>query len=503
MELHNIDFLATNLFSKKFNDSVSDSHSLSIEKIHSLSEKKKVSSDDRKLLSKVLMDQYKGISEIKKVSDNIKSIEDVNTYTITTGHQLNIFTGPLYVIYKIVSTIKLTQELNNTYPDKHYVPVYWMASEDHDFKEIQSFQAFGKNYTWDINPTGAVGKIDPKSIKSILDELPEKISLFEDAYLKSKSLSEAVRKYMHSLFGSYGLVVIDANSKRLKKCFAPIIKDDIINNSIKNISKDKEEKPQVHVREINFFYMGEGMRERIVFSNNCYTINNTDIVFSEEEILKEIEKNPEKFSPNVITRCLYQEHILPNVCYIGGPAEVTYWLEFKSFFDKYKINYPVVMPRDFVLLLTKRSQKIVTKYGIELSQLFEGKKNVIETILNIYSDNKNNFDDEIKTIKEAYESLVDKYSSIDKSMSGNVQSKSKKTIKSIIELEKKYKKAQKSSNAKLIQDIDNLYGSLFGNNSSQERYDNFLNYYASDETFIATLVDILNPLVLNYKIIKL
>lgn len=503
MELHNIDFLATNLFSKKFNDYVSDSHSLSIEKINSLSEKKKVSSDERELLSEVLTDQYKGVSEIKKVSDNIKSIKDSNTYTVTTGHQLNIFTGPLYVIYKIVSTIKLTQELNNTYPDKHYVPVYWMASEDHDFKEIQSFQAFGKKYRWDINPTGAVGKIDPTSIKSILDELPEKISIFKDAYLKSKSLSEAVRKYMHSLFGSYGLVVVDANSKRLKKCFAPIIKDDIINNSIKNISKDKEEKSQVHVRKINFFYMEEGMRERIVFSNNCYNINNTGIVFSEEEILKEIEKSPEKFSPNVITRCLYQEHILPNVCYIGGPAEITYWLEFKKFFDKYKINYPVVLPRDFVLLLAKRSQKIVTKYGIELSQLFEEKKNVIETILNIYSDNKNNFDDEIKTIKEAYESLVDKYSSIDKSMSGNVQSRSKKTINSIIELEKKYKKAQKSSNAKLVQDIDNLYGSLFGNNSSQERYDNFLNYYALDENFIANLVEVLNPLVFNYKIIKL
>ena len=503
MELHNIDFLATNLFSKKFNDYVSDSHSLSIEKINSLSEKKKVSSDERELLSEVLTDQYKGVSEIKKVSDNIKSIKDSNTYTVTTGHQLNIFTGPLYVIYKIVSTLKLTQELNNTYPDKHYVPVYWMASEDHDFKEIQSFQAFGKKYRWDINPTGAVGKIDPTSIKSILDELPEKISIFEDAYLKSKSLSEAVRKYMHSLFGSYGLVVVDANSKRLKKCFAPIIKDDIINNSIKNISKDKEEKSQVHVRKINFFYMEEGMRERIVFSNNCYNINNTGIVFSEEEILKEIEKSPEKFSPNVITRCLYQEHILTNVCYIGGPAEITYWLEFKKFFDKYKINYPVVLPRDFVLLLAKRSQKIVTKYGIELSQLFEEKKNVIETILNIYSDNKNNFDDEIKTIKEAYESLVDKYSSIDKSMSGNVQSRSKKTINSIIELEKKYKKAQKSSNAKLVQDIDNLYGSLFGNNSSQERYDNFLHYYALDENFIANLVEVLNPLVFNYKIIKL
>ena len=192
MELHNIDFLATNLFSKKFNDYVSDSHSLSIEKINFLSEKKKLSSGNRELLSKVLMDQYKGILEIKKVSDNIKSIKDLNTYTVTTGHQLNIFTGPLYVIYKIVSIIKLTQELNNTYPDKHYVPVYWMASEDHDFKEIQSFQAFGKKYTWDINPTGAVGKIDPKSIKSILNELTEKISIFEDAYIQSKSLSEAV-----------------------------------------------------------------------------------------------------------------------------------------------------------------------------------------------------------------------------------------------------------------------------------------------------------------------
>ena len=174
--------------------------------------------------------------------------------------------------------------------------------------------------------------------------------------------------------------------------------------------------------------------------------------------------------------------------------------EIINFLEKNNVKVDVYDRRPFSYL---EFQKTLTKYGIELSQLFEGKKNVIETILNIYSDNKNNFDDEIKTIKEAYESLVDKYSSIDKSMSGNVQSKSKQTIKSIVELEKKYKKAQKSSNAKLIQDIDNLYGSLFGNNSSQERYDNFLNYYASDETFIATLVDILNPLVLNYKIIKL
>jgi bacillithiol biosynthesis cysteine-adding enzyme BshC len=501
MELKNINFLSTNLFSEQFNEYVSKDH-VSIDKIHDASERVSLSSDKRAVLSQVLTDQYKGLQEISEVRKNIDALNHENAFTVTTGHQLNIFTGPLYVIYKIVSTIKLSQELNNKFPEKKFVPVYWMASEDHDFEEIKSFHAFGKDYSWDINPSGSVGKIDPTSLKGILEMLPENIPFFEDAYLKSNTLSEAVRKYMHFLFGSYGLIVLDASSKRLKSGFTNIIKDDILKNTIHGISSS-DKKSQVHVRKINFFYMKDNLRERIVFEGNSYKVNNSDISFKEEEITKEIDENPQYFSPNVISRCLYQESILPNVSYLGGPAEVVYWLEFKKFFDAYDINFPVVMPRDFVLLLTKRNQKILDKYGIDFSHLFEEKKNVIEKVLDINTNKENNFDDEIKSIKDIYDSLVQKYAKIDRSMSGNILSRSKKTIKEISELEKRFKKAQKLSNAKLIENVDGLYHSLFADGSSQERYTNFLNFYVSDKMFIESLMKNLNPLDLTYKVIKL
>ena len=501
MELKNIDFLSTNLFSEQFNDYVSKDY-VSIDNIRAACEKVSLSSDKRAVLSQVLTDQYKGLQEVSDVRKNIDALNSKNTYTVTTGHQLNIFTGPLYVIYKIVSAIKLSQELSNKFPEKKFVPIYWMASEDHDFEEIKSFHAFGKDYSWNIDSSGPVGKIDPTSLKSILETLPEKVSFFEDAYLNSSTLSEAVRKYMHFLFGTYGLIVLDASSKRLKSGFTTIIKDDLLKNTMHGVSSSNK-KSQVHVRKINFFYMKGDLRERIVFQGDSYKVNNSNISFTEEEITKEIDENPQYFSPNVISRCLYQQSILPNICYLGGPAEVVYWLEFKKFFDAYGVNYPVVIPRDFVLLLTKRNQKVLDKYGIDFFHLFEEKKNVIENILDINTNKENNFDDEIKSIKDTYDSLAEKYAKIDKSMSGNIFSRSKKTIKEISELEKRFKKAQKLSNTKLIESLDGLYNSLFAKGSSQERYTNFLNFYLSDKIFIESLVKNLNPLDLTYKVIKL
>jgi bacillithiol biosynthesis cysteine-adding enzyme BshC len=322
-----------------------------------LFENKKVVAD-RQLLVEVLHGQYfknhEGTSPtpIKlEAADFIRQKIDLlksdNTYTVTTGHQLNIFTGPLYFIYKIVTTIKLCRQLKDAFPDKNFVPVYWMASEDHDFAEINYTNIGGKKVHWWYEASGATGRINPDTMRQAInqykgvlgidghaDELGEMV---ETAYTKFDKLADATRYLVNALFGRYGLVIIDADDHRLKQQFAPIMERDIIEqNSFKNISSVNEQlqKLGVHVqvnpREINFFYLKDSLRERLVFENDRYSVMNTDISFTEEELKLEIKTAPERFSPNVVMRPLYQECILPNIAYIGGGAEVVYWLELKS-----------------------------------------------------------------------------------------------------------------------------------------------------------------------------
>ncbi len=121
--------------------------------------KKDFSSSIRKSLSERLKSQYKSLVISEATQKNIQSLANSNTFTITTGHQLNFFTGPLYFLYKIFSVINLSEELNEKHNDYEFVPIYWMASEDHDFDEINYFNLFGKKVSWNRESGGAVGEL--------------------------------------------------------------------------------------------------------------------------------------------------------------------------------------------------------------------------------------------------------------------------------------------------------------------------------------------------------
>jgi bacillithiol biosynthesis cysteine-adding enzyme BshC len=307
---------------------------------------------NRKILVDALTNQYSRLNSplSSLVRNNINLLIEENTFTITTGHQLNIFTGPLYFIFKIVTAINLANELKAAYPEQNFVPVYWMATEDHDFAEINHTTVLGKKINWDLETTGPTGRINTESIfKTVknylsvlgLSENSEILSdIIENAYLKNQKLADATRYLVNSLFEDYGLVIIDADDPQLKKQFAPYIERDIIGrNSSKAINESSAAlkqigfNTQVNSRDINFFYMVDGFRERIVVENGKYNVLNSGISFNEDELRKEIEQHPFRFSPNVVMRPLYQEVILPNLAYIGGGAEVTYWLQLKKSFD--------------------------------------------------------------------------------------------------------------------------------------------------------------------------
>jgi len=474
---------------------------------------------NRNLLVSVIEKQYRNIPTSDLTKQNIASLTSSNTFTVTTGHQLNLFTGPLYFLYKIISTINLTKELKVKYPEYNFVPIYWMATEDHDFEEINFFTFKGKKFRWNKESSGPVGRLSTKGLKEVFDVFTKEIGisihaieikrLFNEAYLKQNSLADATRYLTNELFGKLGLVIIDADSPNLKKVFIPYIKEELLYQKshqlvLETIQQLKEYTVQVNPREINLFYMRDNLRERIILENEIYKVNNTTIRFSKTEILSELENHPENFSPNVILRPLYQEVILPNLCYIGGGGEIAYWLELKSMFNNAKITFPILLLRNSALLVTEKQIKKVDNLGLTWKDLFSKQEELVNTKTKQLTDFSLDLNLQKEVLKKQFDNLYTIASKTDKSFIGAVKAQEAKQIKGLENLEKRLLKAQKRKLHDVLERITNLQKEVFPNKGLQERQTNFCEFYLDNGlTLINKLVEELKPLEKKFKILSL
>jgi bacillithiol biosynthesis cysteine-adding enzyme BshC len=462
----------------------------------------------RSVLVDTLKRQYKGLKLSDRTGDNIAALAHENTFTITTGHQLNIFTGPLYFIYKIVTAINTAKTLNAQYPDQHFVPVYWMASEDHDFEEINHFRLFGKQYTWNAEHRGPVGRLDPGGLKEIIDAVPDLPPLFSEAYLKHDSLSDATRYVVNALFGADGIVVLDADDTDLKHLFVDIMQDDLTQHTAhKLVEKTTGEltemgyKSQVHPRAINLFYMKDGLRSRIVEEDGHFSVLDTGIRFSQKEILSQLHEAPARFSPNVVLRPVYQEVVLPNVVYIGGPAEIAYWLQLKSAFDHFKVPFPILLPRNFALMVANAQRKKMAKLGLAVPDLFRDIQAAKDAYLQENARNAFAIEEERSAIQQAFKTIAEKARTIDPTLEGFVGSEEAKTMKSMQNIEKRLKRAEEENEQTAMQQIEGLYDKLFPGGTPQERADNFLNFYINDPDFLDRIKDGMDPFDMQYHVL--
>ena len=516
MRLEKVDFENTNQFSKIFTDYIGNASQLrpffgkspSLDSFELQIKEKQLSAAHRKILSQVLTEQYRALSPDQAVIKNIESLSDNNTFTVTTGHQLNIFTGPLYFIYKIVSVINTCKQLKAAYPDYEFVPVYWMASEDHDFDEISYFRLNGKKIQWKTDQTGAVGRMKPKELKSILDSTPGIPKFFKDAYLKQDTLADAVRAYVNHLFESEGLVVLDADDAQLKGLFADIIKDDLISHKANDLVNSQSQKldesgfkSQVFPREINFFYLKDELRERIVEEKGKYRVLETDIEFTSEEIEKELAQHPERFSPNVIMRPLYQEVILPNLAYFGGPGELAYWFQLKSTFDHYSIPFPILMPRNFALIIPEHIQRKMKKAGCDHLDVFTPKHALMKQLALAHANEEIELNGQKKDILSLFEKIKTQAASIDPTLAPHVEAQQTKTAHTLEAIEKKFIRAEKKKQADRMRQTEEVLDYLFPGGVLQERTDNFLNFYLLNENFVRDLLDIFDPFDLSFNVI--
>ncbi len=473
----------------------------------------------RQTLVNVLENQYAKLNVSATTSNNIKLLNHSTTFTITTGHQLNLFSGPLYFLYKIISTINLTTELKAKYPDYDFVPVYWMATEDHDFEEINYFNFNGKKFRWNRESTGPVGRLSTEGLSDFLDiyalEIGSStnaktiIKLFEDSYIKHNNLADATRYLANELFGSSGLVILDADNQDLKRSFIPYIKEELLQQTsfkavTETIEKMKDYFVQVNPREINLFYIEDHLRKRIILEDGIYKVNHTKIKFTEAEILALLENNPEKFSPNVIMRPLYQEVILPNLCYIGGGGEIAYWLELKSFFAAAKVTFPILLLRNSVLLATEKQNKKADKLNLTWADLFSKQANLVNRITQKLSDFPIDFTEQKEALQKQFEKLLELANNTDKSFLGAVKAQEVKQTKGLETLEKRLLIAQKRKYHNELQRIIDLQNELFPNQSLQERQANFSEFYLENgEHLIPKIMKQLKPLEQNFNVITL
>lgn len=516
MVKENISFKDTGLFSQLMVDYVTQQEKLQPFYNHFPSEDqfiaqtriKKESYNNRKVLCDSLLSQYANSKIHSKVLENLQALQDENTFTITTGHQLNLFTGPLYFVYKILCVIRMCEELNQKQTEFRYVPVYWMATEDHDFEEINHFNYEGKVIHWHTDQKGAVGRFTLENIKPIFDTfkslLPNShkkevlLQWFQEAYLQSSTLSEATRKLVNILFEEYGLIIVDGDDVRLKELFRPYVSAELLQQeSYQKISKTNAEleklgyKIQVNPREINLFYLKDNLRERIVKTDNQYVVNNTSLVFSEEEILQELNNHPDRFSPNVMLRPLYQEVILPNVAYVGGGGEIAYWLQLKTFFESQHIAFPILKLRNSALIIEENLLPQIASLGLEIKDIFHSENELFTKLVRQNTELELSLHAYQNRINEELENLQSVAVKTDVTFEKSLQAQKRKWEKTFEILEKKLLKAEKKKQEYQREKIKNIAEKIHPHGKIQERYANL------SEMIIKTQLDFIQQVKNN------
>ena len=480
-------------------------------------------SEKRETLVKVLKQQYAKLEKAGPVAKNIDLLLQENTFTVTTGHQLNLFTGPLYFLYKIVSTINLATALKEKYPTSDFVPIYWMATEDHDFEEINHFNLNGKKFKWNSLQQeagkNAVGELNTEGLEEVFKLFSAEIgtgknaedlkNLFRNAYLEHSNLAEATRYLANELFKDYGLVILDAQNSELKRSFIPYVEKELFEKvSYRNATSTAAGLSklgygvQVNPREINLFYLNNGLRERIVEQDGAYFVNETEIKWGAEEILEEVHAHPERFSPNVMLRPLYQEVILPNLCYIGGGGELAYWFELKDMFKELEVPFPILLLRNSALIETGKQNEKRRKLDISQEELFLKQHELINRKVRKISNIDIDFSEQKEHLIKQFEHMYELAAQTDTTFLGAVKAQEVKQLKGLDHLEQRLLKAQKRKLKDEVERIASLQNELFPNKSLQERQTNFSEMYLEyGQDLVPSLLNKLNPLELHFKIL--
>jgi len=526
MNIQFLSFQSARIGSRLFHDYISGSPSISpfysfsprAEAVESAVNARKNKPINRTQLVSILLDQYQGISTSERLKENIQLLKNENTFTITTGHQVSLATGPLYFIYKIASVIALAEQCKKQHSAWNFVPVYWMNSEDHDFNEINHIWINDQRFEW-RRPTDismAAGRMKTHEIELFFQSLPASVQAlpsfteWKDIYTNSDNLGEATQRLVNRLFGEYGVVVINQDDVRLKRLAFDVFYKELTQHdsfrlvnetsvALENLGYHAQVKP----RELNLFYHHpEVGRQRVVSENNKIRVLNTTLEFRVSEIASLTDEQLGAFSTNVVTRPMYQQSVLPDIAYVGGPAEVSYWLEYKSMFDHYDVFYPMLLMRDSLLILNSSVARKVKKLGISLEELFAEESVWQKTQISRLASEVN-FMPVQQTVEQSYQQLAEKLAIVDPTLKPAVLAEIQKQLNALKNLEAKYMRAWKQKNETLVRQLQEIREAVFPGGELQERHNHIWAHTTDPDQLIRVIISVANPWNQQVKIIEL
>jgi bacillithiol biosynthesis cysteine-adding enzyme BshC len=465
----------------------------------------------RTTLVQILANQNRNFHCGVRALANIDSLINDNTFAVVTGQQVGLFTGPLYTIYKTLTTIKLAESLSKRFSEYNFVPVFWLEGEDHDYDEVSkihlvnsandfaTFQYLHEGKSPEKN-LGAVGQLQfSDSIQTFFSQVeqslvqteykPKVLDLFRTAYQKGMTFNRAFVHLINVLLEDSGLIFLDPHDDEIKKLLVPVFERELENTPKhcqlvvdQSAELEKQYHAQVKPRPINLFLFHDGGRYPIEPHSDGFALKGTRQHISKDQLFSLLKTSPEAFSPNVVLRPICQDTLLPTVAYVAGPAEIAYFAQFKPLYQEFGLPEPIVYPRASITILEEKVQKVFDRFSLQMTDFVRDveliKQKIAAQVSNL--DVEGMFADSQKSVDEILETLKDRMRSVDPTLAGAVDTARNK-IKSYVDgLKQKTVAAQKKQHEVFLRQIDKAATHIFPQSDFQERKLNvlyFLNKY--------------------------
>ena len=480
----------------------------------------------REMIQEIIKSQYNNPMSSKKTLQNIELLNSKKTIVVATGQQLGIFGGPLYTIYKAITAIKLCNHLKEKFDEYNFVPIFWLEGDDHDFDEARNFSLLNSenqilNLKYDDGQLdevnrGAIGFLKfNQNLENVFTELnaglretefkAPLLELLRSIYQPGKTFLETFRELMIQLFDEFGLIVFNPTDSAVKRVLSPLFSKEITEfgdhtGLLVERSAELEEvyHAQVKVKPINLFYIEEHERLSIEPAETGeYRLKGKRKKFTQEELLKQLEFSPEKFSPNVLLRPICQDFLFPTAFYVGGPGEISYFAQVSPLYKIYDIDEPFIYPRSSATIVEKGVKTILEKNNLEYVDIFTEEDELIKKIVSASSELNLEalFQNTADEINSSLNQIIQLLPLIDKTL-GDLTVKSKQRIEETLNaLKAKAIEAEKRKYETTIRQVSKVRNVLFPNSNLQERELNWI--YFANKYGIDIVKWIFNELAIN------
>jgi bacillithiol biosynthesis cysteine-adding enzyme BshC len=490
---------------------------------------------DRSTLVRVLAEENREFHCSIKTLANIDLLHEDTTFAVVTGQQVGLLGGPLYTLYKTITALKLTQRLNDSLPDFHFVPIFWLEGEDHDFEEVNNIkvvdhdnQAKKIEYLVNGKPLdkniGAVGDVQLdefideffKQAEEALINTEFKGKLFEAIthyYQRGTTFTKAFVGLINHFLENSGLIFLNPAHKELKRLMSPVFQREInehpaVCQLVIDRSAELEQRfhAQIKAKALNLFLFDKEGRYLIEPRDDGFGLKGTRHHLTAEELKRIATDTPELISPNVVLRPICQDMLIPTAVYVGGPNEIAYFAQLRPVYEFFNLTMPIIYPRATATILEEKLESILDKFELDLTAFFGDLDTVLRTVSEQISDIKveDMFQNVGTRVKESLNELKFGINQIDPTLLGALETTRSKIESQLSVLKEKTIIAQKKKNEIALKQVEKVANNTLPFGELQERQINviyFMNKYGLD--FVKWLTEELRIDLFQHQIVHL